>query len=184
MKGILFSLAFAFSAATASAGTVEVTTFPESPVVIDSDITMNWFGQTEKIYGPWFKFGVNINNTSVDPVTIVGLHIEITGTDENGIPMTVTKDFDPGMFNYSMNAMNCSYTDFGQFEPLVVPYALGLQSADSFCYGGAIWFYVSASDFKYSSMRAFSVKVQPMGWVGGRQNPKSRFDGFTTIVTQ
>src|SRR4051812_41658031 len=97
---------------------VEITTTPEKPVVITSDIDVSIGGTTKKIKAPWFKFSVSMKNGATDTeLTIVSLHIEVTGTNADGVQETVQVDVDPSQFSYNDAVVGaCSYTDFGVFN--------------------------------------------------------------------
>lgn len=180
---------------------VEIVLSPENPVVITSDADISNGGKSTEIKAPWFKFRVKIDNQADEPVTVVALHVEVTGMDESGMMTTVKKDFDPGSFNYSLLDAACSYGDFGEFDRrgdsagtggYYNKTALYISTGDSRCIGGGTG--ASAGVFFYfdgapkppsgSSNYRYSLKIQPLGWFGTRLEPTDRFDGFATGNTQ
>lgn len=179
---------------------VEISLSPENPVVITSDLNLSIGGSEQKIKGPWFKFAVRINNQAEDPVTIVALHVEVTGVDESGIMTTVKKDFDPGFLNYTTTTFVCQYSDFGEFDRRGDKAGTGgyynkmplyVINSSTMCSGGGgtpygVYFYFDNGPkppFATSNYR-YLVKIQPLGWFGTRLEPKDRFDGFAIGNTQ
>lgn len=184
-------------------GEVEIRMMPERPVVITSDVTVNWFGTTSKLKGPWFKFFVNIRNDADIPLVVQALNVEVMGMDEGGQLSTTTKDFDPGGYSYTLNSVVCNYGDLGMFwhqgskegtpigssgEKMYNDLPLFVGGAGDFCAGSTtpvgIWFYVGGMPKPPGSNFRFTVKVKPIGWFGTRTDQVERFEASATGYTQ
>lgn len=179
---------------------VAISVSPSSPIVITSDVTINKGGSPVVIKGPWFRFQVSISNQSDTPITVISLHVEVTGLDVNGQSITASKDFDPGEFNFSdMSGQTCIYTDFGEFQKggtsagVVVGTKKIYNDKSLFVTknpgcntdGVAVFYFDGAPKPATGSTNYhYSVMVKPVGWFGTRDAPSDRFENFTTVYTQ
>jgi hypothetical protein len=113
---------FQCSSSKSESSAVLITLTPSVPIVFTGNLQYtNPGGTTVSVTEPWFKFQVNINNTSSQSVTIIGLHIDVTGTDSFGNSNTVSTDFSPENDNFTLTngslQIVCQFTDYGQFDP-------------------------------------------------------------------
>jgi hypothetical protein len=166
---------------------VHITVAPAQPIVFTSDFTTTQGGSPITIKGPWFSFGVSIDNESDTAITVIALHIEVTGYDANNSPQTVTADFVPATDNIATSNITCNYGDFGQFD------AKGVNkgplnetpSGSPNCPSGGVHFFSSGNPKPAStSFIRYTVKVKPIGYFGARGAPTDRFDSFATVYTQ
>jgi hypothetical protein len=196
MKTAMVSLLLVLGFNMAHAGTVDISTSPTTPIVFTNDFsTTDPDGNTTVVKGPWFSMTVNINNHDADILTIIGLHVEVTGADASGNPVTVVQDILPSQFNYSTTNVTCNYADFGSFDPNGTPtgpvfnntglFSMPTSNSSTSCYRGTLTFFISGNPaVQNTSLIEYSVKIRPIGYFGAATSPKSRFDDFITIKTQ
>jgi hypothetical protein len=176
---------------------VLITVTPTSPIVFTSDFSTTKGGNVVVIKGPWFSFTVQIDNQSDTPITLIGLHIDVTGFDASNNPVTVGQDFVPTADNYSTLTQSCTYSDFGEFEAKgqtsgTPPNQLTSSgtmfetpSGSTGCTSGPVLFFAQGNPKPASTaLIRYTVKVSPIGYFGKRNAPTDRFDGSTTIYTQ
>lgn len=179
---------------------VQVDMIPEKPIVITSDTSYWWGTQQTKVKAPWFKFRVNIRNSSDLALVIQALHVEVTGVDSTtGQFVTKTADYDPSNFGYTVASGICNYSDFGLFTnggtasgPTLynnLPLNIGnVGNAD--CVGDttpqSVWFYFGDAPVPTSGSANYhySVKIKPLGWFGSRVDQQDRFSGSGNGTTQ
>lgn len=178
---------------------VTISVQPSQPIVFTSDLSYQNGTTTVKIKAPWFKFGVSMNNTSDQPITIIGLHIEVSSTDSTGQTKTNSVDLDPSTSNYTVttggNTITCTYTDFGQFDVKGVPggpsfnnttlYSIPSAGSTTGCPIVAPTFYIGSNPIETDQTSfIYRVKVKPLGWFGTRNQPADRYEGTFTFSTQ
>jgi hypothetical protein len=171
---------------------VNISVSPTSPIVFTASVPITLAGQLTTINAPWFSMTVQIDNESDTPVVIIGLHVEVTGTDVSGNQTTVTADFAPASDDVTLNNVDCVYADYGEFD---AKGAVGTNpskgslnetyNATTGCANGNVTFYVQNNPPPANTNAiVYSVKVEPEGYFGTRNSPADRFDNFTTVFTQ
>jgi len=182
---VLLALTLSQCGKKSKSASVKVSAVPSQPIVLLADVPINQNGTTVTIKGPWFKFAVNIDNESTDPLTIVALHIEVTGVDNTGSLNTVKEDFTPETYDYSNTTLSCNYGDFGQFTAGQSTELYFTPSGTLGCGAGTATFFASALPLPANpDIINYSVKVVPEGYFGTRGDPTDRFDGFGVITTR
>ncbi|MGZ3722792.1 MAG: hypothetical protein ACXVA9_07690 [Bdellovibrionales bacterium] len=185
---ILLALTLSQCAKKTKSQDVVITVTPNQPIVFTSDKTIDVGGSAVTVKAPWFDFSVHIENKSDSAVTIIGVHIEVTGTNESNQSQTVMGDFNPSDNDVTLNDVVCKYGYFGTFEKSGVPGNSGnlhITSSTTGCISGTAIF-TSANNPKPSSTNLirYSVVIKPIGYFGSAGTPTDRFDNSATIYTQ
>lgn len=175
---------------------VKISVSPTNPIVFLNDFSYTGpSGNTVMIKGPYFQYTVQIENNSDEPLTLIGLHIEVSGTDETGTLSVVPTDYVPAQDNIASDSLTCIYADYGQFQkkgdtPDTGDHGYSYSMYENpngppECPKGPVTFFAPGNPKPAStSTIRYSVVVKPIGYFGKRGAPTDRFTGQATIFTQ
>lgn len=206
MKGLMilcFSLFMAMPAiaATSSAPVdhgVQISVAPKSPIVIDGDFKRP-NGPT--VSGPWFKFSVNVDNPTAEPITVVAVNVTVAAQASQDTSVIYKRTLVPSDSNYTMActaglAWTAEYDSFGVIQPgeshnlYLVPSnaapGVGVCTEMGATMDPA-WLYVGGNpdpEKGEASSYSYNVQLELVGWYGTPEQPTSRFNKTLVFRTQ
>jgi hypothetical protein len=187
----------AFSNAGASDKTIAISALPSQPAVHNVDYTYtDEAGNVITVPAPWFSFKININNKSKNPLTIVGVHVTVTGRAPDGTVETSDEDFSPEENNFTNANLACTYADYGQFDPGGTPSGPSFNNTTLFTVPDSdstascpmitenVFYMGDLPTAGMSGATDYQVTVEPVGWLGSRTHQKDGFDDSISFKTQ
>jgi len=172
----------------------EVTVVPGKPMVISAPITV----KGKVIAAPWFNFQVSMKNGSDEPITLMAIELEITGTNSSGVPDVRKVAFAAGSFNYSLSLndeinIECNFANFGTWAPGEEK-RFELSGAQGICHDpdndgspDPLYplFYVDSNPSGPTGRNFnYRVKMKPIGYFGTPDEPTNRFEKTVFFSTR
>lgn len=143
------------------AAKVKIKTYPESPIVINTDWTYeDADGNTVTVKGPWFAVRLEVENGSDEYVTVQSFSFEGSGITDGGGVKTFKFSIDPGKIDAT--------------------YLLEIAPGDSDTTD--LWYIYGLPDDVVGYAYTIDAKIE--GWFGEADTPTNRIDKSKMFMTR
>lgn len=161
-----------------------VSIIPERPIVITGN-GVSFTGTV--ITAPWFGFSVTMTNPTDEPITIIGLQMEVSSLDSNGEVVTTTFTSTPAEFNRPYgDSISCTHYTFGTIPANTTtdtPLSVTLSGVPE-CTAIPVFTPSGIPSGPSKNNFYYKVKIKPLGWFGTYTTPSDRLEKFKYFTTQ